>query len=271
MKLVRRPPAGVEGALEHLLALPGAVHHERLPGTPARCAPVPDWVDDSLRGVLEERGIDELYTHQAEALEHVRRGRHVVVVTPTASGKTLCYNVPVLDTMLRAPESRALYLFPTKALSQDQLAELHRLVDALGVDLRTSTFDGDTPPAARRAVRSSGYVVVTNPDMLHAGILPNHTRWVRLFENLRYVVVDELHSYRGVFGSHVANVLRRLLRIARFYGSAPQFILSSATIRNPGELAEKLVGEPVEVVDESGAPTGEKHFVVVNPPVRLAS
>ena len=267
MKLVRRPPEGVAGALGALLRMPGVVHHEAIGARPADTAPLPLWVDRRLRDALNERGIARLYRHQAEAIEWTRQGRNVVVVTPTASGKTLCYNLPVLNTLLRDPAARALYLFPTKALSQDQVTELHALVDLLGVDLRTSTFDGDTPAAARRTIRSSGHVVVTNPDMLHAGILPNHTRWVRLFENLRYVVIDELHTYRGVFGSHVANVIRRLNRIAGFYGASPLFILSSATIRNPGELAAELIAAPVEVVDCNGAPAGERHIVVVNPPV----
>jgi DEAD/DEAH box helicase domain-containing protein len=245
----------------------GVVHHEVVSGRPADTLPLPLWVDARLRDALHQRGIERLYRHQGEAIEWVHQGRNVVVVTPTASGKTICYNLPVLNTLLSEPEARALYLFPTKALSQDQVTELHTLVDLLGVDLRTSTFDGDTPAAARRAIRSSGHVVVTNPDMLHAGILPNHTRWVRLFENLRYVVIDELHTYRGVFGSHVANVIRRLHRIARFYGASPLFILSSATIRNPGELATELIAAPVEVVDRNGAPSGDRHVVVMNPPV----
>ena len=267
MKLVRRPPRGTTGALEALLRMPGLAHHEVIPERPEQTTDLPDWIDERLRRALRARGIESLYSHQAEAVEQVHEGRHVVVVTPTASGKTLCYNLPVLNTLLAEPEARALYLFPTKALSQDQVAELHTLVDSLEVDLRTSTFDGDTPAAARRAIRSSGHIIVTNPDMLHAGILPNHTRWVRLFENLRYVVIDELHTYRGVFGSHVANVIRRLRRIAAFYGASPSFILCSATIRNPGELAARLVGERVEVVDENGAPAGQKHLIVLNPPV----
>ena len=190
-----------------------------------------------------------------------------MIVTPTASGKTLCYNIPVLQELLSNPDARALYLFPTKALSQDQLAELHGLVDALALDIKTFTYDGDTPQTARRAIRSAGHIVVTNPDMLHAGILPHHTRWVRLFENLRYVVIDELHIYRGVFGSHVANVIRRLKRIAAFYGSDPTFICCSATIANPDELAAKITGEPVTLVDSNGAPAGKKHIILYNPPV----
>jgi DEAD/DEAH box helicase domain-containing protein len=191
----------------------------------------------------------------------------VVLTTPTASGKTLCYNVPVLDTILRDKECRALYLFPTKALAQDQYQAFHDLVEATGADIGTFTFDGDTPPDARRAVRDHGHVVMTNPDMLHAGVLPHHTRWVKLFENLRYVIIDELHTYRGVFGSHVAHVLRRLRRIARFYGSDPQFICCSATIANPQELASRLTGLDMHLVSNSGAPTGEQNLVCYNPPV----
>jgi hypothetical protein len=189
------------------------------------------------------------------------------VVTPTASGKTLCYNLPVLDTVLKEPDARALYLFPTKALAQDQLAEMHSFVEALGVDIGAFTYDGDTPGDARKAIRSRAHVVVTNPDMLHKGILPHHTKWVKLFENLRYVVVDELHGHRGVYGSHVANIFRRLRRLCRFYGSDPQFLCSSATIGNPKELAETLTGKPMTLVDRSGAPRGERYFAIYNPPV----
>ncbi|MFO7609057.1 MAG: DEAD/DEAH box helicase, partial [Candidatus Krumholzibacteriia bacterium] len=187
-----------------------------LPPEPARWADIPAELDPRLAAVLAARGIERLYSHQAEAVRLALQGRSLVVPTPTASGKTLCYNLPVLDTILREPQARALYLFPTKALSQDQMHEVHGLVSELGADIRTFTFDGDTPETARRAIRSSGHIVVTNPDMLHQGILPHHTLWVKLFENLRYVVVDEVHHYRGVFGSHVANVLRRMQRIARF-------------------------------------------------------
>ncbi len=229
--------------------------------------PYPDWLHPRLRAALEQRGIRQLYSHQAESVELTRRGKNVVVVTPTASGKTLCYNLPVLQTTLEDPDARALYLFPTKALSQDQVAELHGLVEAIGEDIKTYTFDGDTPDTARRVIRASGHIVVTNPDMLHQGILPHHTRWIKLFENLRYVVIDELHQYRGVFGSHLANLLRRLKRVCRFYGSSPQFICCSATIANPKELAERLLEEPVELVDNNGAPRGEKHFILYNPPV----
>jgi DEAD/DEAH box helicase domain-containing protein len=240
---------------------------EVLPAEPAVHADIPASIDPRLAGVLARRGIERLYSHQAEAVELALAGRSLVVPTPTASGKTLCYNLPVLDTILREPNARALYLFPTKALSQDQMHEVHGLVTDLGVDIKTYTFDGDTPETARRAIRSSGHIVVTNPDMLHQGILPHHTLWVKLFENLRYVVIDEVHHYRGVFGSHVANVVRRLQRIARFYGADPVFICCSATIANPQELAERLVGREVAVVERNGAPRGEKHFVFYNPPV----
>ncbi len=240
---------------------------ETIPALPARHAPWPADLEPRLAEVMRRRGVEQLYSHQAAAVEHALAGRSVVVPTPTASGKTLCYNLPVFDAILRDPEARALYLFPTKALSQDQMHEAHGVVRDLGADIKVHTFDGDTPGTARRAIRSSGHIVVTNPDMLHQGILPHHTLWVKLFENLRYVVVDEVHQYRGVFGSHVANVLRRLKRIAAFYGSSPQFICCSATIANPGELASRLVGQELAVVAENGAPRGEKQFIFYNPPV----
>ena len=229
-----------------------------------------DWptnLDPRVTQALARRGINRPYTHQAQAIDHALDGNDTVVVTPTASGKTLCYNVPVLDSILRDPDARALYLFPTKALAQDQLNELHELITEAEIDVKTFTYDGDTSPAERRRVRTAGHVVLTNPDMLHTAILPHHTKWVRLFENLRYVVIDELHTYRGVFGSHVANVLRRLQRICRFYGAEPTFICCSATIRNPAELATALTGHEVTLVDDSGAPRGERHVVLYNPPV----
>ena len=233
---------------------------------PAVYAPFPSSLDPRLVEALRGRGIQQLYSHQARAFETVAKGEHVVVVTPTASGKTLCYNLPVLQALVHQPESRVLYLFPTKALAQDQLAELTELAKSLP-DMRMYTYDGDTPQDARRSVRARANLVLTNPDMLHSGILPHHTKWVNLFQNLRYVVIDELHAYRGVFGSHLANVLRRLTRICRHYGSTPQFIMASATIANPRELAERLTGEHVSEVGESGAPTGEKLFLCYNPPV----
>ena len=243
----------------------------RQPAAPAVLAPFPDAVDERLRDVLRDRGIEQLYTHQAAAVGHALAGRHVVVTTPTASGKTLCYNAPVLSTILRDPSARALYLFPTKALAQDQLAELHELSNRLSrpgeLELGVFTYDGDTPQDARRAIRGRAHVVLSNPDMVHSGILPHHPRWAKLFENLRFVVIDELHAYRGVFGSHLTNVLRRLRRLCRHYGSNPTFICSSATIANPRELAEALVEQPFELVSETGAPRGEKVFLFVNPPV----
>jgi DEAD/DEAH box helicase domain-containing protein len=236
---------------------------------PARApvlAPFPASLDPRLAAALRARGIEQLFSHQARVWELVEAGRHVVVVTPTASGKTLCYNLPALQSLIEQPEARVLYLFPTKALAQDQLAELEAIAASLP-EMRMFTYDGDTPQDARRAVRARANLVLTNPDMLHSGVLPHHTKWATLFQNLRYVVIDELHAYRGVFGSHLANVLRRLKRICAHYGSTPRFIMASATIANPGELASRLTGEAVEEVTESGAPTGEKTFVCYNPPV----
>ncbi|MDQ0190756.1 DEAD/DEAH box helicase domain-containing protein [Alicyclobacillus cycloheptanicus] len=239
------------------------VEPARLP----RLRDLPAWVHEDLRTALAAHGMRQLYSHQAEAAELVRAGRHVMVTTPTASGKTLCYNLPVLDAICKDPGTRALYLFPTKALSQDQVAELHDLVHHLQTQVQSFTYDGDTPLHARQKIREAGHIVVTNPDMLHAAVLPHHTKWLRLFENLKYIVIDEAHIYRGVFGSHVANVIRRLLRVAAFYGSSPQVILSSATVANPADLGRELVGAEVSVVDESGAAQGERHIILYNPPV----
>ncbi len=238
-----------------------------IPAREAKFRPIPGWVTSALSEAYHAKGIHELYSHQAATAELVHEGKDVVVVTPTASGKTLCYNLPVLNAVLENPDTRTLYLFPTKALAQDQLAELHDLSKRLSDCFGVFTYDGDTPSDARKAIRERGHVVLTNPDMLHTGILPHHTKWMRLFENLRYIVLDELHTYRGVFGSHLANVLRRLRRIGKFYGSNPQFICCSATIANPGELASQLIEREVEVVEENGAPTGEKVFVFYNPPI----
>jgi DEAD/DEAH box helicase domain-containing protein len=246
-----------------------AIH--RLPAMAPEYGPYPEAVDDRLVTALARRGIEQLYTHQSEAFAHVLGGRNVVTITPTASGKTLCYNAPVLDAILKDPSTRALYLFPTKALAQDQLAELHTLSQLVTADtdrqIGVFTYDGDTPSDARRAIRGKAHVVLSNPDMVHSGILPHHPRWAKLFENLRFVVIDELHAYRGVFGSHLSNILRRLQRICRHYGSDPTFICSSATIANPKELAEGLTGRAFELVQKSGAPRGEKFFLFVNPPV----
>jgi DEAD/DEAH box helicase domain-containing protein len=242
-----------------------AVRH--YPAREAQWADFPGWLSADLRTAYNAKGIRQLYTHQAAAAEAVHAGKNVVIVTPTASGKTLCYNLPVLDAILADADTRALYLFPTKALAQDQLAELYDLNQRLENRFGVFTYDGDTPSDARKSIREKSHIVLTNPDMLHTGILPHHTRWTRLFENLRYVVLDELHTYRGVFGSHLCNVLRRLQRIARFYGREPQFICCSATIANPGELACNLIENGVEVQSENGAPAAEKTFVFYNPPV----
>lgn len=263
--------ASMEEWLEQLRHRPeimeNVTYWHTIPARPARTVPMPPDVHPKLVRALAERGIRELYTHQAAAFRSVAAGRHVVTVTPTASGKTLCYNLPVLQTILQDESARALYIFPTKALAQDQVAELQELADLMEADIKTHTYDGDTPPTVRQVIRNAGHIVVTNPDMLHSAILPHHTKWVKLFENLRYVIIDELHAYRGVFGSHVANVIRRLKRICRFYGSRPQFLCASATIRNPKEHAERLIGEPVDLNDDNGAPSGEKHMIFYNPPV----
>jgi len=256
--------AELEGEAARLQSITALRH---FPPQPADFVDFPEELSPAIREALRRRGIERLYSHQRDAFERVREGKNVVVVTPTASGKTLCYNLPVLDRVLREPETRALYLFPTKALSQDQLAELHSLITDIGADVRTFTYDGDTPQDARKAIRSRGHLVVTNPDMLHSGILPHHPKWVKLFESLRYVVIDEVHAYRGVFGSHFGNILRRLKRICRFYGASPTFICSSATIANPKELTEDLLEEEVELIERNGAPRGEKYFVFYNPPV----
>src|SRR5690349_20789505 len=258
------------GILDDLLISPStgpcitATRH--FPARPPVLVPLPASLDPRIADALRARGIAELYSHQARAWDMIAKGQNVVVVTPTASGKTLCYNLPALQALVHQPDARILYLFPTKALAQDQLAELEELARQLP-EMRMFTYDGDTPQDARRAVRARANLVLTNPDMLHSGILPHHTKWATLFQNLRYVVIDELHAYRGVFGSHLANVLRRLRRICAHYGSAPQFITASATIANPGELASRLTGHPVDELTESGAPRGEKTFLCYNPPV----
>jgi DEAD/DEAH box helicase domain-containing protein len=242
-----------------------AVRHE--PRTGGVYQDVPESVNPVLRRALADRGIGQLYSHQAEAFRAIEQGHNVVVVTPTASGKTLCYNLPVLNLLLGDPGARAIYLFPTKALAEDQLHELETAIGGMGSEIRAFTYDGDTPQDARKAIRQRANIVLTNPDMLHSGILPHHTRWAKLFENLRYVVIDELHYYRGVYGSHLANLLRRLKRICEFYGSKPIFICCSATIANPRELAEALTESHFHMVDSNGAPRGEKYFVFYNPPV----
>ncbi|MEO8663659.1 MAG: DEAD/DEAH box helicase, partial [Bryobacteraceae bacterium] len=265
-------PSGLEGALSRFqewMASPDspvrAIRHQ--PERAAEYADLPADLDPRLREALNARGIRQLYVHQRESYEIAASGRNVVVVTPTASGKTLCYNLPVLNKMLAAPGARAFYLFPTKALAEDQLQELQKAVEGTGADLRAFTYDGDTPQDARRAIRERANIVLTNPDMLHSGILPHHTKWAKAFENLQYFIIDELHYYRGVYGSHLANLIRRVKRICEFYGSKPIFLCSSATIGNPKELAERLTETQVELVERNGAPAGEKYFIFYNPPV----
>ena len=244
---------------------------ERIPARPARYAEFPVGLSPRLVDALRRKDMAPLYSHQAAAVEAAMRGENVVVVTGTASGKTLCYNLPVLQALLSDPEARGLYLFPTKALAQDQSASLNSFLEVLNAaeQIPVRTYDGDTPRARRRAIRDEVRILITNPDMLHAGILPHHPRWAELFENLRWVVLDELHVYRGIFGSNVANLLRRLRRVCRFYGSDPVFMLTSATIANPKELAEHLIEAPVTLVsqDLDGSPRAEKHVVIYNPPV----
>jgi DEAD/DEAH box helicase domain-containing protein len=263
-------PMSALDALERFLAEPGvseavAARHV-LPAKEATFAPYPDWLDPRLQRALQRRGISALYSHQREALDALHEGQDIAIVTPTASGKSLCYNLPVLQEISQDPAARALYLFPTKALSQDQLAEFRDLAGLAEMELSAAVYDGDTPAPIRAVVREAGQVVVTNPDMLSTAILPHHTKWFQLFEQLRFIVIDEAHTYRGIFGSHVANVLRRLQRICAHYGSDPRIVCSSATVGNPGELAETLTGRPFRVIDKSGAPRGERHVVVLDPP-----
>jgi DEAD/DEAH box helicase domain-containing protein len=264
--------SGLSGAIERFqqwMADPDSPVRavRRQAARPGEFTEFPETLAPSLQKALVARGIDRLYTHQAEAFAHAAAGCNTVIVTPTASGKTLCYNLPVLNGLMADPNARAMYLFPTKALASDQLVEFQKAVDAMGSDLRAFTYDGDTPQDARRAIRERANVIFTNPDMLHSGVLPHHTKWAKAFENLRYVVIDELHYYRGVYGSHLANLLRRLKRVCEFYGSSPQFICCSATIANPKELAEALTGVPFELVERNGAPSGDKFVVFYNPPV----
>jgi DEAD/DEAH box helicase domain-containing protein len=264
-------PADAATVLDRLLEEPslarGVVHHAVLPPREAAFASMPAWLDQRIVAGLATRGIERLYTHQAEAIDAVHAGEDVVVVTPTASGKTLCYALPALQSIAEDPSARALFLFPTKALGQDQVTEFGELSAAAGLSIVTSTYDGDTPAPIRSAVRAAGQVVVSNPDMLHSAILPHHTKWFQLFEQLKLIVIDELHTYRGIFGGHVANVIRRLLRICAHYGSRPVIVCCSATIGNPGELAAALTGRPARLVDRSGAPAGERHVLLVDPPI----
>ncbi|MCG3211097.1 MAG: ATP-dependent RNA helicase DbpA [Anaerolineae bacterium] len=240
------------------------------PARAAQTAPLPAQLHPALVAALRQQGIESLYSHQAESWATVQAGQNPVIVTGTASGKTLAYNLPVLHHLLADDSARALYLFPTKALAHDQKKQLSIINEQLSTNpLATATYDGDTPQALRPTIRAAARVVLTNPDMLHTAVLPHHTRWAEFLRHLRFVVLDEMHVYRGVFGSHVANVLRRLQRIINFYQGAPnvQFILTSATIANPAELAERLIEAPVTVVENDGAARGAKHFVIYNPPI----
>ncbi len=239
-----------------------------LAAKPADEQPFPPQLSPRLTSALRGQGIASLYHHQALAFELAEHGENIAVVSGTASGKTLCYNLPVINKLIKAPTVRALYLFPTKALAQDQLSNLREILNLLGsADLnRANIYDGDTAQHTRATLRRESTILLTNPDMLHTGILPHHTAWKPFFSDLAFVVIDEMHTYRGVFGSHVANVIRRLKRVCQFYGSQPQFILTSATIANPKTLAERLIEKPVTVIDRDGSPHGERHFLIYNPP-----
>ncbi|MDX1377639.1 MAG: DEAD/DEAH box helicase, partial [Anaerolineales bacterium] len=244
---------------------PNLVAWQTLPSRPAQTHPFPTDLPDALKQTLIAAGIHSLYAHQLEAWIHSRAGENVILSTSTASGKTLAYNLPVISELIANPDARALYIFPTKALTQDQLSSLGNLrLDTW--NLTPAIYDGDTPQKDRSAIRRNARIILSNPDMLHMGILPHHTNWLEFYSNLKFIVIDETHTYRGVFGSHVANVIRRIKRIANFYGARPQFILSSATIGNPKELAEKLIEEPVRLIDNDGSARGPRHFLIYNPP-----
>jgi DEAD/DEAH box helicase domain-containing protein len=264
-------PQGVEAVVSGWLGQPSVgrnvVLDETLPAAQAQLAPLPQGLSEPLRAALAKRGITSLYTHQARAFELAQAGQDLVVATPTASGKSLCYALPVLEALVRRPGARALLLFPTKALSRDQEVALRALMSDAGLEQGAVTFDGDTPADARRAAKERAGLILSNPDMLHTGVLPHHASWARFFSGLTHVVIDEVHAYRGVFGSHLSNLLRRLDRVARFHGSRPQYLMASATIGNPQEHAARLVGRPVALVAESGAPRGERRVLVYNPPV----
>ncbi len=238
-------------------------HLERVPAREAVLRDVDPPVSGLIGDALRRQGIERFYSHQAESIEAVRRGEHIVVVTATASGKTICYNVPAMEALERDPKARALYIYPTKALAQDQLGKIR------GYELsavKAATYDGDTPRQERPFIKASCNLILTNPDMLHVGILPYHTTWSDLFRNLQYVVIDEVHTYRGVFGAHVANIIRRLRRIAEYYGSHPTFVCASATVKDPGKLVTNLTGIEPRVISNDGSPAGEKTFVFWNPP-----
>jgi DEAD/DEAH box helicase domain-containing protein len=261
----------IEHALEEIMKLRGGdagnIRVAKIDRFDGEYLDYPEALSEEIKQVFKNKGIDKLYSHQANAIQNVLAGKNVVAATPTASGKTLIYNTVTLDALTKDPSARSLYLFPTKALSQDQLSELFDLNKLMGDKLGLFTYDGDTPQSTRKAIRKKAQIVLTNPYMLHSGILPHHTKWINLFEHLKYVIIDELHYYTGVFGSHMANIMRRLKRICRFYGSDPIFIMSSATIANPKELAEKIIEEDVTLIDQSGAPRGDKYLVFFNPPI----
>ncbi|UCF96440.1 MAG: DEAD/DEAH box helicase [Spirochaetaceae bacterium] len=242
-------------------------HWQVIPARKGRYEEFPAEIDGRILAAVRAKGIQKLFSHQAQAYSEVRRGNNIVVVTPTASGKTLAYNLPVLQTLIEEPQAKAMYMFPTKALSQDQQSELNEILLGGEIPVRIFTYDGDTPRSIRISVREEGRVVITNPDMLHTGVLPNHTKWIKFFQSLRFIVIDEIHTYRGVFGSHMTNLVRRLKRVCNFYGAKPQFVCCSATIGNPQGLAEKILEEPVTLIDDNGAPAGERHFVFYNPPL----
>ncbi|WP_299737895.1 DEAD/DEAH box helicase [uncultured Rossellomorea sp.] len=243
------------------------VHWHTIEEKSAQLVDLPYEINEKIKKALQKRGIENLYTHQHSAFQLAMEGKSFTAVTPTASGKTLCYNLPVLQSIMDNPDARALYIFPTKALAQDQKAELNEIISEAEASINSYTYDGDTSANIRQKVRKAGHIVITNPDMLHSAILPHHTKWVSLFENLKYVIIDELHIYRGVFGSHVSNVIRRLKRICEFYGASPIFICTSATIANPKELSENLTGTEMNLIDNNGAPSARKHFVFYNPPI----
>lgn len=267
-------PTGLETVLEcwrdsdRMQGWLASTHH--LAPRPATTESIPDWTHPALRQALRNRGVGELYCHQRKAVDAAHARHHVVVATPTASGKSLCFHLPVLQALLNDPGHSALFLYPTKALSRDQEHSLQELLQDAGLPLPLSVYDGDTPGDARRAARDRSRIILTNPDMLHSGILPNHARWASLFQGLRYVVLDELHTYRGIFGSHMAHVLGRLRRVARFHGSAPTFLAATATIGNPQQHAARLMGvdeSEIVLVDHSGAPQAERELFVVNHPL----
>lgn len=242
-------------------------HWERIPAKPGKFNDFPQGINPKLKTTLLKRGITQLYTHQAESYDYAINNKNVVVVTPTASGKTLSYNLPVLQSLMENKNATAMYLFPTKALSQDQQSELNELVLEESLGVKIFTYDGDTPASIRISARNEGQIIITNPDMLHTGILPNHPKWIKFLGSLKYIIIDEIHTYRGVFGSHLTNLIRRLKRILAFYGSKPVFICCSATIGNPLDLAKNIIEEDAVLIDDNGSPAGERHFILYNPPL----